>query len=104
MIRYPIERNKIFWISITLVPLLAALYIFFVQSSVFYLVSTHERAGHMKLLVASTGAIEKDYYQLFRSVNEVLAHQFGYVELKESSYVRVRSAVSVSMETGERAR
>lgn len=84
---------------------LLGLYVFFVQSSVFYLLSRHETETRASSLSSALAVKESEYYKLTHLLNEQMAYQSGFVQVSRVSYVRQGQEQTLSfMPDGARAR
>lgn len=91
------NRGKIFWLLSISSFVLVASYIYFVQSSVFYVVSAHTLGVKQNELTSGAGSLESDYYKLSQTVSPEAGMQSGLIEAKEISYVDRNSGVSLNI-------
>ncbi len=97
-----VKIKTIFWGTIITTALLLGLYIFFVQSTIYYLVATHERSNNGQITTGELSRLEGEYYRLSGLVSEELAFKQGFVPVDQLTYVNLVNSMSVSVNSSDR--
>ncbi|HEY4493477.1 MAG TPA: hypothetical protein VJB98_02565 [Candidatus Paceibacterota bacterium] len=100
------HQGRTFWSLLVLFLVMAVMYVFFIQSSIFYLVTARTWSQDASGLAANVGKLEVEYYELSRSISEEVALHSGFAQVQKVSYVRdaeLEGQVSLDY-SGNRAR
>ena len=89
-------RRKFFWSLIFISFGFVISYIYFVQSSVFYLVSSHTYGSKQGEISAKATSLEAEFYKLSQTINPRAGLLGGLVEAKEVSFVEKDTSVSLN--------
>lgn len=83
------QKEKVFWSMFATGVVLFVAYVFLVQSSVFYTLSTRKWDSEIVKTSASIASLENSYYSLSNQIGLDSAYNIGFVDLHSISYVKV---------------
>jgi len=97
-------RRKLFWVFVSCISISFAVYVFMIQTTIFYRISSDSWLGKSTNLDISTVVLEARYYELSKNISTKVAYQLGFENAGPARYVRKDPSLSILQHDRERQR
>ncbi len=95
---------KYFWMLVGLLVSSIMAYVFFIQGSIYYSLSTNALSSLLQTQESELAVLESNYYKASEGVDITLAHRLGFIDSEHTLFVSFNTSGDLVGYANERAR